>query len=86
MQPSPEAPPGANFPTVRDTKSAKRRRRHQQLVLHLKRSDYDRLRALRPRFADESPPKIARVLLLRALDQIEQQPFDPSSPPEGGAQ
>ena len=87
MQTSPEAPPGANFPTVRLPKHEKRRRRHRPLVLHLKRADYDRLRALRPRFSGETPPKIARHLVLLALAQVEQQPADPPQPaPEGGAQ
>ena len=86
MQTSPEAPPGANFPAIPLSKRAKRRWRRHQVVIHLMRPDYDRLRALRPRFGGRTPPKIAHHLLLRAIDQIEQQPFDPSSPPEGGAQ
>ena len=86
MQPSPESPPGANFPTARLPKHEKRRR-HRPLVLHLKRADYDRLRALRPRFSGETPPKIARHLMLLALAQVEQQPADPrEAAPEGGAQ
>jgi hypothetical protein len=84
MQTSPESPPGANFPTPRLPKREKRRLRHRQLVLHLKGVDYDRLRALRPRFSGDSPPKIARHLMLLALGQVEQQPADTQS--VGGAQ
>jgi hypothetical protein len=85
MQPSPETPSGANFPAIPLSKRAKRRWRRHQIVIHVNRPDYDRLRALRPRFDGKTPPKIARHLLLFALDHIEQQPFDPQqlAPAEG---
>ena len=88
MQTSPEVPPGANFPAIPLSKRAKRRWRRHQVVIFLKTPDYDRLRALRPRFGGKTPPKIACHLLLGALDRIEQEPIDPppSPAPEGGAQ
>jgi hypothetical protein len=89
MQPSSEAPPGANFPSIPPGplgKRARRRHLYRQLVLRLKRPDYDRLRALRPHFAGDSPPKIARRLVLLALAQIEQQSSDSQPALQGGAQ
>jgi hypothetical protein len=85
MQPSPEGPPRANFPSLSLGKRATRRRLHRQIVVHLKRTDYDRLRALRPGFADNTPPKIARDLMLFALTLVEQRRVDPQQI-MGGAQ
>ena len=73
MQLSLEGPPAANKPTTK-------RRWRRQIRLGLNRTDYDRLRALRPRFDGWTPPRLARHLVLLAIDFFEQNPAAPTAP------
>ena len=87
MQLFPEAPAGANNPSIlQPTLQPGKRTRRRQVILHLKPADYDRLKALRPLFDPPLPPRqLARRLLLLSMTWFEQQaalPCVPVAPPE----
>ena len=75
MQPFPEAPPGANNPSIHQPalQPGKRTRRRPVVIL-MKPADYARLKALHPLFDPPlTPRQLARRLVLLSITWFEQQ-------------